>query len=64
MTTVLPLAYRHVRDNAGLVALATIGLVALALLVFVVLFFVALPVHRLDGPELAPFRWWPLESVA
>ena len=57
MTTAIPLVFQRARASTGPLALAVIGLVMLALLAFVVLSFIGVAAPRLDGPELAPFRW-------
>jgi len=63
MTIELPLASRRVRGTTARVALVAISIATLLLLAFVALSFAGPPGHRLDGPELAPFRWAPLGNV-
>jgi hypothetical protein len=64
MTTAIPLVFQRARASAGLLGLVVLGLVMLALLAFVASSFVGIAAPRLDGPELAPFRWGPPEWVA
>jgi hypothetical protein len=64
MATAIPLVFHHARTNAGLLGLVVVGLVILALLAFVASSFIGIAPPRLDGPELAPFRWGPPEWLA
>ena len=59
MHTVSPHVFRRVPRIAVLLALAAIVFVGLVLLVFAVTLWTGIGPPRLDGPELAPFRWVP-----
>jgi hypothetical protein len=64
MTTAIPHAFLRARMTAGLLGSVVLGLVILALLAFVASSFIGIAAPRLDGPELAPFRWGTSEWVA
>src|SRR3954452_10586154 len=57
MTTAIPLVFQRARASTGPLAMVVVGLVILALLAYVALSFIGIAEPRLDGPELAPFRW-------
>jgi hypothetical protein len=57
MNTVSLLVSRHALPTAALIALLAIACVAVGLLVFAVASWIGIGAPRLDGPELAPFRW-------
>ena len=64
MYIVSPLVFRHVPRIAALVALAGIAIVALALLAYAAMALAGIDLPRLDGPELAPFRWTTPDALA
>jgi hypothetical protein len=64
MHIVSPLVYRHAPRIGVLLALAAMVFVALVLLAYAVLLWTGIDLPRLDGPELAPFRWSPPDAVA
>jgi hypothetical protein len=64
MHIVSPLVFRHAPRIAVLLALAGIAFAVLGLLVFAVMLWTGIDLPRLDGPELAPFRWTPPDAVA
>jgi hypothetical protein len=64
MTTAIPLVFHRVRATAGPLGWVVLGLVILALLAFVAWSFTGTVAPRLDGPELAPFRWGNFEWTA
>ena len=57
MTTAIPLVFHRARATVGPLGLVVLGLVVLGLLAFVASSFTGIVTTRLDGPELAPFRW-------
>jgi hypothetical protein len=57
MHIVSPLVFHRVPRVVALLALAAIVCVALVLLVYAVTLWTGTGLPRLDGPELAPFRW-------
>src|SRR3954454_15186116 len=57
MTTAIPLVFQRARASTGPLAMVVVGLVILALLAYDALSFIGIAAPRLDGPELAPFRW-------
>jgi hypothetical protein len=59
MHTDSPLVFRRVPRIVALLALAAIVCVALVLLVCAATLWTGTALPRLDGPELAPFRWYP-----
>jgi sulfite exporter TauE/SafE len=63
MRTVLPLVYRHVRWREFLPAVAVIAMIILGLLAFAGTWSGGTALPRLDGPDLAPFRWIPLGNT-
>jgi hypothetical protein len=63
MRTVLPLVYRRVRWRGFLPAIAVIALIILGLLAFAGPWSGGMDLPRLDGPDLAPFRWIPLGNT-
>jgi hypothetical protein len=59
MDTDSPHVFHRVPRIAVLLALAAIAFVVLALLVYAATLGSGTALPRLDGPELAPFRWYP-----
>ncbi|MEA2621917.1 MAG: hypothetical protein QOH61_827 [Chloroflexota bacterium] len=60
MDTVLPLVSRRVPQIVALLILAAIVVCGLALLAYVVALSAGTDLPRLDGPQMAPFRWTDL----
>lgn len=56
--------FRRVPRIVALLALAAIVFVGLVLLVYAVTLWTGTGLPRLDGPELAPFRWLLPDTVA
>ena len=64
MTTAIPLVFHRVHASVGLLGLVVLGLVMLGLLALVAWSVIGVAAPRLDGPELAPFRWGNFEWTA
>lgn len=64
MHIVSPPVFHHAPRIAVLLALAVIACAVLGLLAFAVMWLTEIGVLRLDGLELAPFRWTPPIGVA
>jgi len=64
MHIVSPLVFHHAPRVAVLLALAGIAFAVLGLLAYAVMLWTGTDLPRLDGPELAPFRWTSPDAVA
>jgi len=64
MHIVSPLVYHHAPRIVALLALAGIAFAVLVLLAYAVTLWTGIAAPRLDGPELAPFRWTPMVGFA
>ncbi len=57
MHIVSPLVFHHAPRIVALLALAGIALAVLVLLAYAVTLWTGIAVPRLEGSDLAPFRW-------
>ena len=64
MHIVSPLVFHHAPRIVALLALVAIASAVLVLLAYAVTLWTGIAVPRLDGPELAPFRWALPDSLA
>lgn len=57
MHTVSPLVYHHAPRIVALLALAGIAFAVLVLLVYAATLWTGIAAPRLEGSDMAPFRW-------